>query len=200
MITGDVSNSEEVFSLLNPKQKLMWDKYTNPKSKTFGSARGSAMAAGFSQSYSDEISNYAWFRSRMLRLNLLGKAEKVLNKTLDMETVGENGREQADLLRVQNDAAKFVAKTLGKDEGYNERTELTGANGQPIVFLPAELMEKYNIGSDVEDEMLLLDNQDKSMEETEVKVDEVQEQTASEPTPEVVVEEVAPVEAAPLAE
>lgn len=80
-------------------------------------------------------------------MNLLGKAEKVLDKTLDMDTTDENGKEKADLLRVQNDAAKFIAKTLGKDEGYNERTEITGAGGQPIIFMPAELMEKYNIDS-----------------------------------------------------
>jgi hypothetical protein len=60
--------------------------------------------------------------------------------TLDIE-----GNEQADLLRVQTDVAKFIAKTQGKDDGYSERNEMTGANGEQIVFLPVELMDKYKL-------------------------------------------------------
>lgn len=147
MIIGDIHNEEEVFSLLNPQQKMCWDAYTNPKSVTFGNGKQSAIRAGFTEYYAATITSRAWFKNRMLRMNLLGKAEKVLDKTLDMDTTDENGKEKADLLRVQNDAAKFIAKTLGKDEGYNERTEITGAGGQPIIFMPSELMEKYNIDS-----------------------------------------------------
>lgn len=152
---GDIHNEEEVWSLLDPQQKLTWDAYTNPKSKTFGQAKASAMANGYSESYARTITTRGWFKNRMLRMNLLGKAEKVLDKTLDTDSTDEKGREKADLLRVKVDAAKFVAKTLGKDEGYSERSEITGANGQPIVFMPAELMDKYNIeykGEDVSPE------------------------------------------------
>jgi hypothetical protein len=153
--TGNVTNEAEVLGLLNPVQKLCWQYYTDPKSDTFGNAKQSALKAGFKEGYSHNITTTAWFKHRLLRLNLLNKAERVLDKTLDMDTTDEKGKEKADLLRVQNDAAKFVAKTLGKDEGYNERTEITGANGQPIVFMPAELMEKYNIESSTEDEVAL---------------------------------------------
>lgn len=158
MITGKVTNEEEVLGLLNPKQKLCWQYYTDPKSETFSNAKRSGIKAGFAEAYSINITQYQWFKDRTLRLNLLNKAERVLDKTLDMDTQDENGKEKADLLRVQNDAAKFVAKTLGKDEGYNERTEISGANGQPIIFMPAELMEKYNIESSNSDEVVLLED------------------------------------------
>lgn len=155
---GNVSNDEEVFSLLSPQQKICWDGYSNPKSKTFGNATQSALAAGYAMNTARIITRYDWFKHRLIRLNLLGKAEKVLDKTLSMETQDSKGREQADLLRIQNDSAKFIAKTLGKDEGYSERNEVTGANGNPIVFLPVELMEKYGIDADKKEAANLLDN------------------------------------------
>lgn len=134
--------------LLDIRKKLTWDNYVNPKSDTFGSAYRSSIKAGYSASYASIVTTSEWFKAKILRLNLLSKAEKVLNKTLDMETMGENGKEDAALIRVQNDSAKFVAKTLGKDEGYSERTEVTGKDGGDIVFLPLELMQKYNLSEE----------------------------------------------------
>ncbi len=143
-VSGEQENElEEVY--LDPRQKMMWRSYTDPKSPTFSNAAQSAIKAGYSEYYSHAITSKGWFKAYKRRYNLLQKAEKVLDKTLDMETKDDAGREQADLLRVQNDAAKFVAKTLGKDEGYSERTEMTGANGESIVFMPVELMEKYKL-------------------------------------------------------
>lgn len=143
---------EEV--ILDIRQKKTWDFYINPKSETYGNARASAIKAGYTDLTANTVTLKEWFKKKLRRINLLSKAEKVLNKTLDMETMGDNGKEQADLLRVQNDAAKFVAKTLGKDEGYSERTEVTGKDGSDIVFMPVELLEKYGLGEkkEVEEE------------------------------------------------
>lgn len=131
--------------VLDIRQKLCWDYYINPKSPTFGNGYKSGLKAGYTQKTSSVVTTQDWFKKKLIRLNLLSKAEKVLNKTLDMETADDSGRQQADLLRIQNDTAKFVAKTLGKEEGYSERTELTGKDGNDIVFMPAELMDKYNL-------------------------------------------------------
>ena len=38
--------------------------------------------------------------------------------------------------RVKGDMTKFVAKTLGKDEGYSERTEHTGKDGKDLIPKP----------------------------------------------------------------
>lgn len=137
--------------IMDVKQKTCWDFYVNPKSPTFGNGKGSAIRAGYSESYSHNIGNQPFFKDKLRRLNMLPRAEKVLKKALIMDTKDINGREQADLLRIQVDAAKHITKTLGKDEGYSERSEVTGKDGSPIVFLPAELMEKYAIPADAEE-------------------------------------------------
>lgn len=137
--------------LLDVRQKLTWDYYMMPRSKTYGNAFRSAIRAGYSYDYSRVITLKPWFKKKLRRMNLLNKAEKVLDKTLNIVTLNEKGLEDAALLRVQNDTAKFIASRLGKDEGYTERNEVTGKDGQGIVFMPMELYEKYNLGDKMED-------------------------------------------------
>lgn len=131
--------------MLDIRQKTCWDYYIDVKSETYGNAYRSALKAGYTDETSKQITVAEWFKMKLRRINLLSKAEKVLNKTLDMDTMGDNGKEDAALLRVQNDSAKFIAKTLGKDEGYSERTEVTGKDGGNIVFMPAELIAKHSL-------------------------------------------------------
>lgn len=136
-------------NLLDPRQKLMWEAYINPKSKTFTNAYACALAAGYTPGYSRTITSRPWFKQKLQRMSLLSKAERVFVKTLDMETKDKDtGKEQADLLRIQADVAKHISKTLGKDEGYSERSELTGQDGSPIVFIPAELYDKYGLSGE----------------------------------------------------
>lgn len=135
--------------MMSARRLKCWDNYINPKSKTWGNAYRSALDAGYTNETSQSIGQANWFKNRMRRLGLLNKSEQVLEKTLTMDTTDETGREKADLVRVQADTAKFIAKTLGKDEGYTERSEVTGKDGNPIVFMPAELMEKYNLNTDM---------------------------------------------------
>ncbi len=128
---------------LDPRQRLMWNYYIDQTSETFSNAKRSAIKAGFSEYYSNSITNQAWYKDKKRRMHLLSKAEKVLNKILKMNTEDEKGKPKADVLRVQADMAKHVTKTLGKDEGYSEKTEVTG--GSNIVFLPVELINKFNL-------------------------------------------------------
>lgn len=136
--------SEEVNNE-DPRQKLTWDGYIKPKSPTFANASGSALAAGYTESYAKKIAQMPWFKAKERRMNMLPKAEKVLSNALEMKTTDDKGNEKADLVRVATDVAKFIAKTIGKDEGYSERTEITGKGGSPIVFMPVELIEKYKL-------------------------------------------------------
>lgn len=114
------------------RQKNFWEGYSNPKSKTFSNALQSALAAGYSETHAAAIKQTKFFKVRMRRLNMLDKAEKVLNKTLSINTRDENGKQITDLLRIKNDIAKHITKTLGKDEGYSERSEITGKDGEEI--------------------------------------------------------------------
>lgn len=139
---------EDESQYFDPRQKVFWDNYVNPKSEWFSNAYRSALAAGYTDWYAMSITGRRFFKEKLRRMNFLGKAEKVLDKTLDMDTTDEKGREQADLLRVQTDVAKHITKTLGKDEGYAERSEVTGKDGQGIIFMPMELISKYQLGTE----------------------------------------------------
>lgn len=114
---------------LDPRQKLCWDFYVNPTSETFGNGTQSAIKAKYTPDYADQITTVDWFKGKVRRLNMLSKGEKVLDETLDYIAVDDKGKVDAGIARIKLDAAKVVVTTLGKEEGYSTRTELTGANG-----------------------------------------------------------------------
>lgn len=121
---------------MDPRQKLCWESYANPNSSTFGNALQSALKAGYEQTYAEQITGRPWFTEKVTRLNMLGKAEKVLDQTLDM-SVTVDGATDRGLLSIQTDVAKFIAETQGKSHGYSKRQELTGADGDamgPFLF------------------------------------------------------------------
>ena len=63
---------------------------------------------------------------------MLSKAERVLDKTLDLPAVDEEGKVDVALLRVQTDVSKHLTSTLGKNEGYSTRVENTGKDGSDL--------------------------------------------------------------------
>jgi len=117
--------------ILDPRQKLCWDSYINPKSETFGNAKQSAIKAGYEEEYANQITVSDWFIGKLRRLNMLGKAEKVLDKILSMEAIDQEGKIDSAILRIQGDIGKHITKTLGKED-YSERTELTGKDGEEL--------------------------------------------------------------------
>lgn len=130
--------------ILDPRQKLCWDLYVNPKSKYFGNAYQAAQCVGYEESYAATITTQDWFKEKVRRLNMLGKAEKVLDEMLEMpvevldwEGSGEEKEEvvrtESALVKIKQDTAKFVAERLGKDEGYSTRSELTGKDGDALI-------------------------------------------------------------------
>jgi hypothetical protein len=151
---------EEVENITTDIRKQdFWKAYLDRKSPTYSNAFKSAVSVGYGEGYATTITGALWFKAKMRRKSLLNKAEHVLDKTLDMVVIDEKGKVDAALARVQNDSAKFIAKTLGKDDGYTERTETTGKDGNPIVFMPMELMKKYGMG-EVKEEVEVLENID----------------------------------------
>lgn len=132
---------------LDPRQKLCWELYIKPGTEYFGNAYQSAMKAGYEEGYAAQITTVDWFLEKVRRLNLLGKAEKVLEETLvmsDIELTESNplGTRNPALTKIKQDTAKFLAERLGKAEGYSTRTEMTGADGKdlptPIVTVNRE--------------------------------------------------------------
>ena len=128
---------------LDPRQKLCWDYYINPKSETFANATQSAIKAGYTQGYSDEVSSSDWFCLKLWELNSVNSSVKVFQEVLEANHVDiDSGRIDSSVLRIKADIAKFLASTRGKDEGYSNRTEVTGKGGGAVMFMPTEVMEK----------------------------------------------------------
>lgn len=143
------NNPKDTFSL-DPRQDKCWELYVNPKSATFANAKRSAIKAGYGIGYSNQITTQQWWLEKVRRITLLSKAEKVLEHTIEMETnlpvIGMFGpimvgkgkdrkellKEDANLLKIRQDSAKFVAERLGKKKGYSTRTEITGEDGAPL--------------------------------------------------------------------
>ena len=125
----------------DPRQEVCWNFYIETILTNKPDAQASALKAGYEPSSAKNITLTGWFKDRLAKLkrrDMLTKAEKVLEKTLDYETdysdpeTGET-KVKVDLLRVQTDVAKTIATTLGKEDGYSTRVEQTGANSQPLV-------------------------------------------------------------------
>lgn len=119
---------------LNPQQVEFLAYYTNPNSETFGNALRSALKAKYSQEYAESITYKMpdWLADNVGDMKRLKKAEKVLDKVLEMEAVDQEGKLDNQLLKTQTVVAKFVGSTIGKVK-YSTRNELTGANGEKLV-------------------------------------------------------------------
>ncbi len=88
---------------------------------------------------------------------LLKIAEKISESAMgiDFANMSESdfrkkySKEKLQLLKMQLAEAEFIRSTLGKDDGYSSRNELTGKNGEDfvvkaIVFSPP-VMPKENV-------------------------------------------------------
>lgn len=132
---------------LNPQQAAFKENYTNPTSETFGNAYRSALAAGFSDEYAGVLTapskEVEWVAEIVSDVKRLQKAEKVLDKTLDLIDDKDVNKK-----RLAQDSAKFVASRLGKRK-YSERSELTGADGKE---LPIPILAKIVKQEDAEED------------------------------------------------
>jgi hypothetical protein len=127
--------------LLDPRQLRCWEYYVDPKSETFGNAKQSAIRAGYEDKYANQITVSEWFVGKVRRLNMLSKAEKVLEECLDLPVKVESGRTKKvktdpALIKIKQDTAKFIASTVGKDQGYSTRVENTGKDGKDLIPKP----------------------------------------------------------------
>jgi hypothetical protein len=121
---------------LDPRQKLCWDYYINPNSETFANATQSAIKAGYTQGYSDEVSSSDWFCLKLWELNSVNKSVKVFQDVFESSHIDvDTGKIDSAVLRIKADIAKFLASTKGKDDGYSTRQELTGANGDALKLI-----------------------------------------------------------------
>lgn len=116
----------------DPRQSLFWNLYNDYASETFSNAYQSAQKAGYTEAYSATITTQEWFCEKVRRNKLIGKSERILDRTLDLSIETDEGKILPDIVRIQVDVAKHVTKTLGKDLGYSDRTEHTGKDGKDL--------------------------------------------------------------------
>lgn len=119
----------------DPREQKMWDIYVTNLSKGIDNAYEAAIQAEYTESSAKNITLTGWFKERKAKLrrkDMLTKSERVLDETLDMDTVNKEGAIDPQLHKIKVDVAKTIVGTLGKDEGYSTRSEITGANGEPL--------------------------------------------------------------------
>ncbi len=119
--------------LLTPQQELFLAEYTNPKSKNFGNALQSALKAGYSQTYSENITDAMpeWLLENIGDMKRLRKAERNLTEIQEMPVINEEGKYDAQLIEKRTKVDMFVAERLNKSK-YSTRIENTGADGRDL--------------------------------------------------------------------
>lgn len=109
--------------LLTPQQEQFLYNYTNPKSKTFSNAYKSALKAGYSEEYSQNMTGQLplWLSEHISDHFLIKKATDNLKETL----------EDKENKPLRWDATKFTLSRLNKAK-FSERNEVTDGEGNPI--------------------------------------------------------------------
>lgn len=135
----------------DPRQTAFWALYLDTNSETFSNATQSAISVGYTEMYSRAITREIWFKDKMANLRrggMLEKAERNIEKILDLKYEKEDGEIVGEALRAVTDMSKTIVKTLGK-EHYSERSEVTGKNGEALY--PKPIMDVSENDSNEED-------------------------------------------------
>lgn len=109
---------------LNPQQEAFLVNYLDPKSETWGNYTQSAIKAGYTQQYADNITNAMpkWLSENLQDSGLISKALSNL-----WEFVGDEENKN-----LQWDATKFTLTRLNKEK-FSERVENTGKGGKDLI-------------------------------------------------------------------
>lgn len=120
--------------LLTPQQELFLAEYTNPKSDNFGNAVQSALKAGYTENYANNITGLMpeWLFENIGDMKRLRKAEKNLDEVQNIQIYNEEGKIDANLIDKRTKVDMFIAERLNKDK-YSTRTENTGKGGKDLI-------------------------------------------------------------------
>ena len=119
----------------DPREQIMWDIYVKGIQDGIENAYAAAVKAGYEDDTAKQITVRSWFlerKAKLKRKEMLSKAERNLDRILDLNYEKEDGEIKTDVLKVVSDVSKNITSTLGKDEGYSNRSEVTGANGKDL--------------------------------------------------------------------
>jgi len=142
-------NTGKTYKTVKPniKASMFATFYMSPTSETFMNVRQSALRAGYTETYADNITvqKPKWWveliqSSDFERAQILSKAQKRIFERL------EDTSKNKDRLKIQTDVAKFALERLGK-EHYSTRTELTGADGRRLIPNESRASQKMPLTS-----------------------------------------------------
>jgi hypothetical protein len=121
-------------TLLTPQQELFLAEYTNPKSDNFGNAVQSALKAGYTENYANNITGLMpeWLFENIGDMKRLRKAEKNLDEVQNIQIYNEEGKLDANLVDKRTKVDMFIAERLNKDK-YSTRQEQTGKGGKDLI-------------------------------------------------------------------
>lgn len=121
-------------TLLTPQQEVFLSEYTNPKSSNFGNAVQSALKAGYTENYANNITGLMpeWLFENIGDMKRLRKAEKNLDEVQNLDIYNEDGKPDAQLIDKRTKVDMFIAERLNKDK-YSTRQEQTGKDGKDLI-------------------------------------------------------------------
>ncbi len=147
----------------DPRQQLFLAYYKDPKSSTFSNAKQSAIRAGFSEQYADNIMAKMpdWLAEMVGQSRLLMKAERNLEEMLDLPSktqamgafgpvyehvkVKKKGSRKTTIIKkkvmvhnkglmaLKNDASKFIAEGIGRKK-YGKKEGNDGDVYNVVIF------------------------------------------------------------------
>ena len=126
----------------DPRQVAFLANYLDYKSPTFSNCLQSALKAGFSQQYAENLLNLMpkWLSESMdatADMKRLKRAEKNLAEVQEIDIYKEDGKPDPQLIEKRTKVDMFVAERLNKDK-YSTRIEQTGKDGKD---LPTPIMQ-----------------------------------------------------------
>lgn len=130
-------------TVIDPRQTPFFQYIFDKNSESYLDFVKSAVLAGYSPSYAENLKSSMpeWLSKNLGKAKRLEKAEKNLDKVLDMKTripqeVGKKiiSIEDPQLLKIQVDVSKFIAETLGKGDYGNDKDETPITRTVNIVF------------------------------------------------------------------
>lgn len=144
--------------LLTPQQENFLSYYTNPKSDTFSNAVQSALKAGYSESFANNITSIMpdWLSESIGDMKRLRRAEKNLEEVQNIDIYNQDGILDPQLIEKRTKVDFFIAERLGKKK-YSTRTELSGVDGKD---LPTPILGTYVSTNNITQENISNDTQD----------------------------------------
>lgn len=137
----------------DPREQKTWDFYVESITKGQVNGYESAIKAGYSEDHARNITMQGWFKERLSKLKrkeMYSKAERNLDKVLDVKYENDEGKILPEVMRIVVDVSKTVVTTLGKDD-YSTRQEIGGLNGkdlfQGLTKEEKEMLDKVSNGN-----------------------------------------------------